>query len=228
MQIFAKYFGKIYVGNRHFSLPPWWTRQHWELQDSSGVRFQETLNSTENWGCQDPIFQSNTHNELKGWAQTAGNVEGENDKRKWWWWDEQWTTTGRKRWERKCTEASWGVSTRPARPHHPGWLPIQEASLGRSSQHLLHHDFPARRCPCPSPRLQREEGDLSVGGAQGRGRRSGRRSRPPIWAELIVFFQPKQEWQFWKGKVFWVDEVNCFTLYVAVLEKAGSVKDLDM
>ena len=61
-----------------------------------------------------------------------------------------------------------------------GWLPILETSLGRPSQHPLHHHFPARRCPCPSPRLQREEGDVSVGGAQGRGRRSGRRSRPPI------------------------------------------------
>ena len=36
----------------------------------------------------------------------------------------------------------------------------------------------------------RREGDLSAGGAQGRGRRSGRRSRPPIWAELIWFFKP--------------------------------------
>ena len=34
-------------------------------------------------------------------------------------------------------------------------LTIQEASLGRPSQHLLHQHFPAWRCPCPSSNPKR-------------------------------------------------------------------------
>ena len=45
------------------------------------------------------------------------------------------------------------------------------------------------------------EGDLSAGGAQGRGRRSGRTSRPPNWSELIEFYKPRRD-NFEKWKCF--------------------------